>query len=75
MTVGDLIEKLQEYEQDREVRIAYQPNHPLWSSIDDAVTVGECLTRQEREDSDEELNVVFIVSGHQSGYATSKLWR
>lgn len=77
MTVRELIEMLQGYEPDREVRIAYQPNHPLQSSIENVLTIKECPrpSADLDDEDDEDEGVVFIVSGAAFGHTTSSFWR
>lgn len=68
MIVREMIERLGEYDQDAEVRIASQPSYPLQSTVR-----GVCSMDEVREYSTDDLddsnspeeNVVFIVEASQ----------
>lgn len=66
MTVAELIETLQEFDSDMEVRLATQPNYPFENSIDG---VWEDL-----EDDSEYSGVVYLLEGRQMGYFTKRAW-
>jgi hypothetical protein len=84
MTVRELIEALEDYDQDAEVRIAIQPRWPLEYSISDVVCsdsikpdpVDEQPTEQHPDadpqgflpDEDKPV-VVYLTEGSQIGYA------
>ena len=75
MTVADLIRTLQDQDPEAYVRIAFQPSHPLTAGVDDVRTLSDCLSREDREDYDEDdLKDVFIVASEAGGYTSGKLW-
>ena len=63
MTVGELIEILECFDSDMEVRIAEQPRYPMEYEIDG---VAEYETN--------EGNCAYICEGYQLGYASRKIW-
>lgn len=64
MTVRDLIEVLECFDDDMEVRIAEQPNYPFEYSIVGAV---------EFENYNEE-NCLYLCEGRQIDYLSSEIW-
>jgi len=69
MKVSELIELLQEFDGDQEVRVADQPNWPFKYSIGgvaDGDQVGD-------EDHDCRGNV-YLCTGRQIGYTSRDLW-
>ena len=65
MTVGQLIEMLQDYDPAAEIRLATQPNYPLESSVRGVVSNDDMAATH--GDADE--NIVWITEGSQIGYA------
>lgn len=63
MTVGELIEILECFDSDMEVRIAEQQRYPMEYEIDG---VAEYETN--------EGNCAYICEGYQLGYASRKIW-
>jgi len=63
MTVQDLLALLEDLNPDLEVRLAYQPNYPLWSNLAGISVLG----------GDDRAYLVADPSG-ESGYADSALW-
>jgi hypothetical protein len=59
MTIKELIEELENYDEGAEVRLATQPNYPFENSI---------LETEEIE------NIVYIKEGHQIGYYPGEKW-
>ena len=64
MTVAELIETLQGFEGNLEVRIANQPSYPFEHRISQVW--------QDEEDS--EYKAVYLVDGGQIGYFTKRAW-
>lgn len=70
MTVGELKELLEEFDDDLEVRMAIQPNYPLQSSIGGVVS--DVVTEKE-----EEKQIIYVLEGNQirdNPYAPRGLW-
>jgi len=61
MTVGDLIEELEGYPEDAEVRLAIQPSWPFEHSVSE-------VTHSAPEPDSEEGGVVYVGEGRQLGY-------
>lgn len=90
MTVAELIEALESYEPEAEVRIATQPNWPLQFHVAKVAMVEtgtcpdhgrelclECGDPDDWDDNEEAGKAVFIVTGEHpddSPYISSKLW-
>lgn len=71
MTVGDLLEALQGFDEGTEVRLAMQPSWPFEYSISEVIPVN--LQDDEDDEYDEdETDVVYLVEGTQLGYLPSK---
>jgi hypothetical protein len=79
MTVNELIEILEQYDGEREVRLATQPTYPL------AHTVGGVAGEEEVDEEDDDGRrvvrddmeadgPVFVLEGSQLGYANKSLW-
>ena len=75
MNVKDLINLLENYDDDTEVRIAQQPSWPFEYSITDAALVDLAAPFSEEGESDEEYDpnaepkyVIYLVEGNQLGY-------
>jgi hypothetical protein len=64
MTVRELREALEQYQDDAEVRIAIQPHYPLQSTVAGVVSDREIDALPEGADEDEET-VVWIVEEDQ----------
>lgn len=68
MTISELIEELEQYDDDTEVRLAIQPSYPFQHTIADVVEVdfsegGE--DEDDDEDDGETGTVVYIAEGGQ----------
>lgn len=63
MTVAELIQELEYFDGDTEVRFASQPNWPFEYSIRNVVVVGI-----EDKQTDEVNDVVYLEEGRQLGY-------
>jgi hypothetical protein len=80
MTVGELIERLQDFPEDATVRLASQPNWPFEYSIQGVTTLAEATQYDEDREYDaddeegDENGVVYIVEGSQLGYTSKSLW-
>ena len=77
MTVAELIELLEQYEGDQEVRIASQPSWPFEYSISGIVDGNELFEREEESDEileNEYSNNIYLVEGNQLGYFTKRAW-
>ena len=74
MTVRELIETLEQYNGDLEVRLATQPNYPLQSTICNVASLHEV---QDYPEEDDFVDVVYITEGgqcHDNPYAPRGLW-
>jgi len=84
MTVQELKDRLEQFDDDMEVRLMTQENYPFENSI-----TGLCETRDLASELDEcgceeedcpdcnpekKKSVVFIVEGRQLGYGNSSAW-
>ena len=88
MTVAELIERLEDLNPDSEVFIQQQPNYPLKGALVGVCTEAECKSfddefedREEdetdetdEEDADEQLDVVYLVSGPGTEYGNRAAW-
>lgn len=61
MRVSELVEMLEEFDQDAEVRVAIQPNYPLDYNLSDAMA--------ENEDG----SVVYLATGSQGDYSAGHI--
>lgn len=64
MTVGELMELLESFSPDAEIRLASQPSWPMEYSL---ATVGSIDADDEDEDG-EDGEVVYLAEGTQIGY-------
>lgn len=62
MTVQELMQALEDFEPDQEVRLAIQPNYPFQHTIADVVEVD--LEGEEDDDGDSQP-IVYIAEGGQ----------
>ena len=80
MTVGQLKDLLEGYEDDMEVRIASQPNWPFEYGIRGVVSRSEVDEEDPDEEEDEERDpsapedCLFIVEGRQLCYGNKNIW-
>ena len=87
ITVGQLKEALEDYDDDLEVRFASQPNWPFEYSIrrflverlqlvedDEEAAQAMISFDEERDGPGAPKNCVFLVEGHQICYASKKIW-
>ncbi len=77
MTVRELIELLEDYDETMEVRIAHQPNYPLESSIAGVASAREAVEAADPEADENSVeipNVVYIAEGRQLGYGDRRIW-
>ena len=61
MTIAELIEELEMYDDDTEVRLAIQPNYPFQHTIARVVEVDLAADSEEEDDA----TVVYIAEGGQ----------
>jgi hypothetical protein len=80
MRVGELIERLQQFDEDAEVRLAFQPSWPLQFEIKGVASLREAERQEPEEDQTEERedDIIYIVEGSHphkdSPYANRNLW-
>lgn len=74
MRVGDLLTQLENYPEDWEVKIVFQPNYPLIAPLLGAVGTNETLEDLFHEDGEEhegpKKNYVILVRSEQIEYAS-----
>jgi len=77
MTVRELMERLDEFDPDSEVRIASQPSWPFEYSISEVVPVieDELVDEEDAEEAIKEIpdfpkkdDIIYLVEGNQLGY-------
>lgn len=75
MTVAELKQRLEDMDNDAEVRLAMQPNWPFEYSIADVVDMADYEDEYEDDeeaddddDDDDEPKVVYLTEGDQLGY-------
>ena len=80
MTVRELIDALQYFDENQEVRLAQQPNYPFEYSIDNVVEFSKEGAHDPyesedsvRQDADDE-HIVYITEGQQLGYLSKEVW-
>lgn len=80
MTVGELMERLDQLDPDSEVRWAAQPSWPFEYSIADVVPVieDEIVDEEDAEEAMQEIpespkrdDIIYLVEGTQIGYLPS----
>ena len=81
MTVGELIELLEQYDRDANVLIMEQPNWPFEYAIEGVISREEVMDMSREEDGDdviprdgEEKSDVFILEGTQLRYGSKDAW-
>lgn len=78
MTVGELIEHLEQYDEDMEVRLMTQPSWPLQCGVQGVVAGYEIDVEVDSgEQSQYELEDeahVFLLEGRGEGYGTRYAW-
>ena len=79
ITVGELIELLEQYDRDAQVLLMEQPGWPFEYSINGVVSREEIINQEPDEDlaelgDGEEINDVFILEGTQLRYGSKKAW-
>lgn len=79
MTVGELIEYLEQYDRDAQVLLMEQPGWPFEYSINGVVSREEIINQETDEDraelgDGEEINDVFLLEGTQLRYGSKKAW-
>ncbi len=79
MTVGELIEYLEQYDRDAQVLLMEQPGWPFEYSINGVVSREEIINQEPDEDraelgDGEEINDVFLLEGTQLRYGSKKAW-
>jgi len=72
MTVKELIEELEQYEPDCEVRLMTQQSWPFQNSIRGLCESAQFVDSEEGLPSDE--LIVYIVEGRQIGYGNKEAW-
>lgn len=83
-TVRELIDELENFPDDAEVRLAFQPNHPLQYQIGGIKSLNELKEDDENEAAEsvngqnggktEAPDVVYLLEGSNEGYGSRKLW-
>lgn len=73
MTVGQLKELLEGYEDEAEVRLMTQSNYPFEYSIRGVASTRE-MNDLEGEETDPDGDVVYVVEGGQLGYGRKAAW-
>lgn len=77
-TVAQLIAELEQYPEDAEVRLVYQPSWPLESKISGVISRTDMLQYAEPEDDDDrsegEVEIVYLTEGNQIGYGSKLAW-
>lgn len=81
MTVGELMERLEDLNPDAEIRLMIQRHYPLESHVY-GICDGQELQRGDGDDEDDdgdddhdgETMVVYIVEGSQIGYGVKRAW-
>lgn len=76
MTVEELVELLEAFDPDAEVRIASQPSAPLAYDIEAVVDAGN-IPEEPVDDAAEiegEPGVVYVLEGDQIGRAPREIW-
>ena len=84
MTLNELIERLEEYRdqrgEDTEVRLMTQQNWPFENAITGLVSGAEINESEDDDDEDadeedvDDDQVVYIVEGTQLGYGSKRAW-
>lgn len=76
MTVGELISRLEEYDEESEVRLALQPAHPLDASILGVISTGEFDGEAPSEDDGKMTaeDAVYIAAEEARAYAPSGVY-
>jgi hypothetical protein len=83
MTVGELIERLEEMDPDAEIRLMTQENYPFENSIAGVTDSEEIIIAAEQDDEFTPAQdrdrptqgiVVYIVEGQQLGYGNKAAW-
>lgn len=76
MTVRELIELLEDYPDDYEVRLMTQPSWPFENSIAGVISTSEMDNEDEKDEpTDPDADVVYITEGGQLGYGRKAAWR
>lgn len=82
MTVGDLKERLEDLDEDMEVRLMTQPAWPFEYSIADVRLKSEISEGEPDEEKEEKAeaggeqpDVLYLIEGSQLGYGTKQAWR
>ncbi len=76
MTVEELVELLEGFDPDAEVRIASQPSAPLAYDIEAVVDAGN-IREVHGDDAAEiegEPGVIYVLEGNQIGPAPKEIW-
>lgn len=77
MNVKELIEKLEEYEDDSEVRIMTQSSWPFENDVHGVACSSDMGNNEPDEpdlDPDEQPEIVYLVEGRQLGYGNKAAW-
>jgi hypothetical protein len=80
MTVGDILNALEDYHEDTEVRIMSQESWPFENGIrgvccrEELVSEYEDEERNDPQDKDKPIDTVFIVEGGQICYGSRSAW-
>lgn len=76
MTIGELILRLQDYDEDAQVLLMTQQSYPFENTIRGVVSRTEILAGDDEDDGEEFVadGVVFIVEGYQVCYGDKRAW-
>ena len=81
MTVGELIEYLEQYDRDAKVLLMTQQSWPFENAIEGVISREEVMERNREEDGEdarlrdgEEMSDVFILEGTQLRYGSKNAW-
>lgn len=73
MKVRQLIDQLEAYSPEAEVRIMHQPRYPLESTLGGIVGESE-IRDHEGADLGDDAEVVYLLEGSQIGYGRKVAW-
>ena len=77
MTVEELIERLQDYDSNAEVRLMTQSEWPFENDIFgvcDTNEINDCLHPEDEDSDPEGENIVYITEGAQLCYGRKAAW-
>lgn len=78
MTVGELKQLLEDFEDDQEVKIMSQPSWPFEYDIAGLISRDEIRPEDPNDEpddeDDEDSRDIFILEGSQLGYGSKRAW-